>query len=299
MINIVKTRRIWLTFSTVMFVLAVIAISVWGLRFGIDFTGGSILEVEYAQDVPSLDTIRSQIEPLNIGDVDVKGSGEKGVILRFKEVDQPIHQAIIDALHASGDLTENSFDSIGPVIGNELRTKSTWAIGIALVLILAYISYVFRKVSHTVASWKYGVIAIVALLHDVIFVIGIFSVLGQFAGIEITAAFIAAFLTVLGYSVNDTIVVFDRIRENLLKRGGQFEDVVSMSLNQTIMRSLNMSATVILVLLAIILFGGETLQYFALALLLGVAVGTYSSIFVASPLLVVWHNYTRRIKHRT
>ncbi len=296
MIHIVKTRRIWLIISSVFFVAAVIALLSWGLKFGVDFTGGSILEVSYKNSAPTNEVIHEKLAPLNLGEVEARRAGEQNIILRFKNVDQPTHQKILDALKPSGEFTEKSFDSIGPVIGQDLRNKSMWAIIIALVLILAYLSYVFRKVSHTVASWKYGAVAIVGLVHDIVLVAGVFAVLGKFAGVEVTASFIAAFLTVLGFSVHNTIVVFDRSRENLLKRGGNFEDVVEYSVNQTLGRSINTSLTVLLVMTAVYFFGGESIRNFTLVLILGVLFGTYSSIFVASPLLVVWHNVSKRRK---
>jgi len=163
-------------------------------------------------------------------------------------------------------------------------------------MIIIYISAAFRKVSKPVASWKYGVAAIIALIHDILFSLGVFAVLGHFYGVEINTPFIAAILTVLGYSVSDTIIVFDRIRENLPKSHEDFENTVNRSVNQTLVRSINTSCSAILALLAVLLFGGTTIKDFALALIVGIFVGTYSSIFVASPVLVVWDNLTRRQK---
>lgn len=189
-----------------------------------------------------------------------------------------------------------NYESIGPLIGAELKRKSVYAILLVLVAILLYISWVFRKVSKPVASWKYGVAAIIALFHDVVIVLGVFAVLGHFYNVEINTPFIAAVLTVLGYSVNDTIVVFDRIRENLPKSNEDFEGTVNTSLNQTIVRSINTSLTVLLVLFCILIFGGSTIREFVLALLIGIFVGTYSSIFIASPILVIWNNRDSRLK---
>ncbi|MEK7102914.1 MAG: protein translocase subunit SecF [Patescibacteria group bacterium] len=293
MIHIIKTRRIWLILSSVLFVVAVAALCTWGLKFGVDFTGGSIMEISYSNTAPTNETIHEKLSSLELGEIEARRSGEQNVILRFKNVDQTTHQKILEALKPTGEFTEKSFDSIGPVIGKDLRNKSLWAIVIALALILAYLSFVFRKVSHSVASWKYGAVAIVGLLHDIVLVAGVFAVLGKFAGVEVTASFIAAFLTILGFSVHNTIVVFDRSRENLLKRGGNFEEVVEYSVNQTLGRSINTSLTVLLVMTAVYFFGGESIRNFTLVLILGVLFGTYSSIFVASPLLVVWHNITK------
>lgn len=296
MIHIIKTRRVWLGISLVSFVLALAALLLWGLKFGVDFTGGSILEVQYSASAPTNEVIHEALRPLNLGEIEVRRAGETNVILRFKDVDQPTHQRILDTLKSSGEFTEKSFDSIGPVIGQDLRNKSMWAIVVALILILVYLSFVFRKVSHSVSSWKYGAVAIIGLVHDIVLVAGVFAVLGHFAHVEVTASFIAAFLTILGFSVHNTIVVFDRSRENLLKRGGSFEETIEYSVNQTLGRSINTSLTVLLVMAAVYFFGGESIRNFTLVLILGVLFGTYSSIFVASPLLVVWHNMSKRNK---
>ena len=185
------------------------------------------------------------------------------------------------------EIVENRFESVGPVIGGELKEKSIKAIIIVLISIVIYIGWTFRRVSHPVSSWKYGLVALIALFHDIIITMGVFSILGHFYGVEVGMPFVVALLTILGYSVNDTIVVFDRTRENLLHSGwDDFEEVVNRSINETLMRSLNTSLTTLVVLLAIYLFGGATIQYFVLALIIGIIAGTYSSIFIASPLLV-------------
>jgi len=191
-------------------------------------------------------------------------------------------------------IEELRYDSVGPSIGNELKQKSLYAIVIVLVAIVLYIAWAFRKVSKPVASWKYGLTSIIALFHDVMIVLGIFAILGRFFDVEINAAFIAAILTVLGYSVNDTIVVFDRVRENLPKSEEDFEGTINTSVNQTLVRSINTSLTTLFVLLSILFFGGSTIRDFVLALSIGVFIGTYSSIFLASPLLVVWEKMKSR-----
>jgi len=185
-------------------------------------------------------------------------------------------------------LTELRFDAIGPTIGEELKDKSINAILVALVVIVLYIAWAFRKVSKPVASWKYGITALITLFHDVLITLGVFAILGEYTGLEINTPFIAAILTVLGYSVNDTIVVFDRIRERLPKSEEDFEGTVNTSVNSTVTRSINTSVTTLLVLLAILFFGGESIRQFVLALSIGVFIGTYSSIFLASPVLVLW-----------
>lgn len=294
---IIEKRRIWLTASSILIAVSVIVLLLWPLRFGIDFTGGSLLEVAYSTQRPSTETLSAAVKASGIGDAEIKPSGEKGAIMRFKTIDEDTHQTLLKELKKTDPaLVERAFDSIGPVIGAELKQKSILAIVLALAMILLYITFVFRKVSYPVASWKYGICAIVALFHDLLFVPGVFAVLGHFGGIEINSSFIPAFLTVLGFSVHDTIVVFDRIRENLTKFRGSFEEIVNKSVNETIVRSINTSMTVMLVMLSIFLFGGESIKMMSLALLLGVGIGTYSSIFVASPLLVVWHWFSSRKK---
>lgn len=296
-LSIINKRYLWLSISGVMVVIGVAALIAWQLKFGIDFSGGSLLEVAYSKDRPSQEELIGALSRISIHDPEIKPSGERGVIFRFKTVDEPTHQSIVAELKkADAALVERSFDSIGPVIGGELKQKSIFAIALALIMILGYIAFVFRKVSYPVASWKYGTSAIIAVFHDLIFLLGIFAVLGKFGGVEINSSFIPAFLTVLGFSVHDTIVVFDRIRENLTKFRGAFDEIVNKSLNETIVRSINTSLTVLLVLLAIYLFGGETIKTFSLALFLGIAVGTYSSIFVASPLLVAWNEFDGKRK---
>ena len=191
-------------------------------------------------------------------------------------------------------MTELQFDSVGPTVGQELKSKSFNTAVVVLLAIVFYISMAFCKVSRPVASWKYGVTAIIALAHDIIITLGVFSFLGHFYGIEVNTPFIAAILTVLGYSVSDTIVVFDRIRENLPKSQDNFEDTVNRSINQTMVRSINTSFSSILALVAILFFGGSTIRDFAMALVVGIFVGTYSSIFIASPVLVLWEKAMHR-----
>lgn len=289
-LQIIPKRNLFLTIAVAMTLAGIIALFFWQLRLGIDFTGGSLLEIVYSAPRPAVEALKQKVESVGIKEYEVKLAGDHGVMLRLSAINEDTHQKILTELKKDDtNLIQKSFESIGPVIGEELKSKSVWALIVALLMILAYITYAFRKVSYPVASWKYGVSAIFALLHDLIFVLGIFAVLGHFAGIEVTSSFIPAFLTVLGFSVHDTIVIFDRIRENLLKYRGNFEEIVNKSLNETVIRSINTSFTVLLVLLALYLLGGDTLKTFALALLFGIGVGTYSSIFVASPILVAWH----------
>jgi preprotein translocase subunit SecF len=292
--NIIKYRTIFFIFSGLLILASIISLSVWHLKLGIDFTGGSLLEVKYAGAAPGNQEIKDKLAQFNLGEINVTPAENSSVILRFKDIDEATHQNI---LHTLGDVQEKSFESVGPVIGAELMRRAVYAIALVILMIVVYIAWAFRKVSRPISSWQYGIATLVALLHDVVIPVGIFAVLGHFLGIEIGLLFVTAVLTILGFSVHDTIVVFDRIRENLRRRiGDNFEDTVNLSINQTISRSINTSFTVLLTLLAVYFFGGESIRYFALALIVGIIFGTYSSIFIASPLLVLWEGWKKKKK---
>ncbi len=284
--NIIKYRKIYFIFSGLLILISLFSLVRWHLKLGIDFTGGSLLEIKFVDKALDNQAIKDKLAPFNLGDINIQPTAEKSVILRTKDIDEPTHQKVLAAL---GNVEEQRFESVGPVVGSELKSRAFYAIALTMLAIVLYIAWVFRKVSRPVASWKYGVATLVALIHDVIIPVGFFSILGHFMGVEIGLLFVTAVLTILGFSVHDTIVVFDRIRENLRKGGsGNFEATVDKSIHQTLTRSINTSLTVLLTLLAVYIFGGETIKYFALALLVGIIFGTYSSIFIASPTLVVW-----------
>jgi preprotein translocase subunit SecF len=291
--QIIKARKISYVFSGVLVILSVAALALWGLNLGIDFTGGSIFEIEYQTARPGNDAVRGALEELKLGNIVIQPTGETGVFLRTRDLDEATHQQVLLALRVLGEMEEKRFSSIGPTIGAELKRNSLWAIALVVLMILIYIAWVFRKVSRPMASWKYGITAIAALIHDILIPVGVFAVLGRFFSAEADVLFITALLTILGYSVHDTIVVFDRIRENLKEaRGGvDFEEIVERGVKSTLVRSINTSATTLLVLLALVFWGGSTTVYFALIMALGIFFGTYSSIFVASALLVSWHKW--------
>lgn len=301
MLQIIKNRKIFLTISGLLIATSITFLSLWGLNFGIDFQGGSLLEVRYNGYQPSISEIQENLQDVEVNNLIIQPT-QDSYILRFKENSEEIHREVVSGLRAiisekeEASLTELQFNSVGPSIGNELKSKSFNAAIIALIMIILFISFAFRKVSLPVASWKYGVASIIALAHDVIITLGLFSFLGHFYGIEINTPFIAAILTILGYSINDTIVVFDRVRDNLPKSKQTFADTVNMSLSQTLGRSLSTSTTTILALLSIYFFGGNTIKDFSLALTIGIFIGTYSSVFVASPALVIWDNLSRKKK---
>lgn len=296
--KIIKYRKLWLLISAGMVVLSIMALGIWGLKAGLDFTGGSLLEVKFAGNVPSVVDISTGLNGVGINSLVVQPTGNNSVILRFQETTQEKHLAVVAALKkldaAKGGIEELRFEAIGPSVGAELRSKSFWVMFLVLLIIILYISIAFSKVSKPVASWKYGLIAVIALFHDILITAGVFAILGHFFAVEVNTPFVVALLTVLGYSVHDTIVVFDRTRENLPKSRDSFAETVSHSLNQTFVRSVNTVITVLLSLLAVLVFGGSSIRDFVLALMVGIFCGAYSSLFVASPLLVYFEQWQRR-----
>jgi len=293
--NFTKYSKIYYTISGLLIIASIVSLAMFGLRFGIEFVGGSNMEIDFQNHRPANEVIQNALKGFNLGQVTIQPTGSTGAILQFKGVDEATHQQVLAGLNKLVPTTEKSFQYIGPSIGQELRNKTELAIFLALVAITLYISFAFRKVSKPVSSWKYGVTSLIALFHDVLIPIGIFSVLGKLYNVEITVPIVAALLTILGFSVHDTIVIFDRIRENILRRGmGQFEDTVNWSLTQTLGRSISTVVTVEFVLISLYFFGGETLKYFALALIIGITSGAYSSIFIASPLLVSWYKWNSK-----
>jgi preprotein translocase subunit SecF len=296
MISFTKYRKIYFTFSGVLILASIVSFVVFGFNLGIDFTGGSILEIEYKADRPSNQEILNLLNEIELFNVSVQPTNNNGVILKFENISEEKHQEILEKLRQekAESVEEKRFESIGPVIGTELKEKTKIVVILVLLSIVLYIAFAFRKVQRPLVSWQYGIVSLLALFHDILIPLGIFSVLGKFYGVQITIPVITAFLAVLGYSVNNTVVVFDRIRENLSTGAGIFEDVINKSLNQTLARQINTSLTTLFVVLAIFILGGETLKYFALALSLGIIAGTYSSFFLASSLLLTWFERINR-----
>lgn len=303
-LNIIQNRKYFYIFSGILILVSALSLIAWGLKPGIDFTGGSLLELNFKNERPTADEIQKSLFSLNLGEVKIQPSGDKGDILRFKDVDEPTHQEMLRNLKETfkdqsntGPVAEDRFESVGPIMGKELQNKAWQAIFLASIMIVLYIAYAFRKVSKPVESWKFGLAAIIALIHDLLIVTGLFSILGHFIGVEVDGLFITALLTILGFSVHDTIVVFDRTRENLSKHySANFEEVVNDSVNQTITRSINTSLTALIVLITLYVFGGSTISNFVLALISGIIFGTYSSIFVASPIVVTWYFWDKKLK---
>lgn len=287
---IIKNKIFFLAFSGLLVLGSLATLFTLGLKPGIEFKGGAIVTAEYTTNVPEMSQIKNEAKNLGLGDVTVQAAGEKELIIKTRtlvESDRPVLAQTL-SINNTFPYTEKSFSAIGPSISSELTTKSILAVILVSIAIIIFITFAFRGVSKPVASWKYGLISITTLLHDILIPAGLYAYLGYAYGAEVDTLFVVALLTILGISISDTIVIFDRIRENLKKKISQsFEEVVGTSLSQSFTRSINTSLTVIIVLLALFFFGPEPTRWFSLTLVTGMIVGTYSSIFVASPLLVL------------
>lgn len=290
--NIVKYRKIFYFISAVLILSSVAAILFWGLRPGVDFSGGSLLEITFAADSPEAEEATEVLNDLGFEGASVRTSAD-GLILRLREISSAEKDTIIQSFAFGGKYapSEKTFSSVGPILGQEALRKSWTAILLVLLAIILFITFAFRKVSKPISSWIYGAVTIFALLHDVLIPTGLFAVLGHFAGFEVDTLFVTALLVILGFSVHDTIVVFDRVRENLRrneesKDKKDFDSLVNDSIKETFVRSVNTSLTTLLAVLVLYIFGPETIRSFNLVLLAGLIVGVYSSIFVAAPLLV-------------
>ncbi len=291
-LHIVKHRKTWYILSFVLCFLSLAALIVWGLRPGIDFTGGSLLEVSFTS-VPTQAAVEEVLQLSEQSEAVVQLSSDS-VLIRTKPLSEDEHQSLLVSLSGLGELTEQRFDSIGPMIGRELRTMAGWGVVTSLVLIGLYIGWSFRSEDDLVSGKKIALLTLLKTAHDILISVGIFAVLGHFLGYEMDVAFVAGALTILGYSINDGVVVLDRTRENAkLKISHSLEVIVDRAIDQTLARSINTSVTVFLALLAVFLFGGESTRAFSMLLLVGVIVGTYSSIFIASPLLVTLSSHKK------
>lgn len=296
---VVKYRKIFYTFSVLLLAFSVFAVSFWGLHFGIDFKGGSTLEVIYPEGRPDQEAIQSAVDTMNIGESSVRQTGTDGYIIRTQTLTEPDRVALISAItiSTSSALEIKQFNSVGPVLGKELQGKAIWSVILVILAIVLFITFAFRHVSLPVASWKYGIAAIIALLHDVIIPTGIYAFLGRNGGFEVDALFITAILVILGFSVHDSIVVFDRTRENLRHSSNSkkpFDQLVGESISQTFNRSINTSLTTVLALVALYIFGAEATKTFSLVLIIGIITGVYSSIFIGSPLLVTFEKWQKK-----
>lgn len=290
MINIVKHRYLYFAISLIVILPGLAALLVWGLPAGIDFSGGSLTEIHFENSLPETERVLALLSEFGFSDAKIQTAGDDKLIIRTKTMDEGTLSSILTEIGTrfNADIELDRYESVGPTIGKEVAQRAAGAVGLASLGILAYITYAFRGVKH---AFRYGVAAIIAMLHDVIVVLGVEAIFGHFLGWEADALFLTALLTVIGFSVHDSIVVFDRIRENeRINRRQPYETIVNLSIVQTLARSINTQLTVMLTLLSLVLFGGSTIRHFVLILLIGVFSGTYSSIFNASPILVVWEN---------
>jgi preprotein translocase subunit SecF len=291
-----KNQFNFLIVPLLLVMVSLIAVMQWGLTLGIDLKGGSLLEVSYPDGRPALDDVRVAMKELEYGEIRIQPSGNANVMARARDLKPDEKGEVMNVLKTFGKVEEVQFNSVGPSIGKELMAKAWWAIGLVSLAIILFVAFAFRHVSKPVSSWIYGIVVIITLLHDIIIPAGLFAYLGQVRGAEVDVLFIVALLTILGISVNDTIVVFDRIRENLRldenkKHHEPFAEVVARSTMQTLARSINTSLTVVIMLVALFYFGPTATKDFALTLIIGMVAGTYSSIFLASPLLVLIAKY--------
>jgi preprotein translocase subunit SecF len=292
---IIKYKKVFVSISIVLVLFSIASIVFFGLKFGIDFKGGSLLEIEYENNRPEQSSIESVVREFSMGETLIQPVGLSGYSIKTREIKENDKVLIMEAL--GEEAIEKSFTSIGPSVGAELVRKSIISFILVVLGIIFWIAYSFRKVSKPVSSWKYGFIAIVALIHDVMISVGVFAFLGFLFGAEVDTLFVVAILTILGLSVSDTIVVFDRIRENI--RIGQskiFSETVGKSIGQVYTRSIATTATVAIVLISLIFFGPTSTKIFAMMLMAGILFGTYSSIFLASPLLVLVKDFQDKIK---
>ncbi len=306
---IITHRKFFFWLTGLILAAAVGAILFWGLPLGIDFTGGTMMQVNYPNGRPALDTVQKEIAPISIGSVSLRVVGDTAIALRSRTLSQAEHDAILTALSSnasttlngaqsapSGEspkatVTELSYTSVGPALGSQFTNKALWAIFAVVLVIVLYIAFAFRKVSRPVPGWAYGLTVVAMLAIDIIVPTGFYAAYAHFTGAEVDSLFVVALLSLLGYCVNDVIVIFDRVRENLAKNSRTnskepFEETIGKSIAETMTRSINTSLTVVLALLALIYFGAESTRTFALVMLVGVAAGTFSSIARSAPLLI-------------
>jgi len=297
MYRIIKKSWIWFSISIFLGVVSILAIAIFGLKFGIDYKGGTVIEYQ-TKATDKVNLAKEVLDKDGYTGYQIKESGADKAIIKLKDITSDEHTALVKDLKSKmGDYTETSYDTVGPTIGKDLTTKSIWAVVIASLGIIIFIAYAFRKVPKPLSSWKFGLCAVVALIHDLLITIGFVAIIGHFfIWMEVDALFVTALLTIMGFSVHDTIVVYDRLRENFTKNPHEdLELSAEASINQTIVRSINTSMTTIIVLLAMLVFGSSSIRHFILTLVFGIFIGTYSSIFNATPLLVLWQKKSLKL----
>ncbi len=297
MFNIVRKRLYFYVFSSILVILSLLSIFIWKPNFGIDFRGGSVIELSSANLSSAMEKIKESSLASGIEIESTRSSGDNKVILRTRNLSTQEHESLLSNLINTIDnnIIEDNYQSVGPIVSRDLTNKAIWAVVIASIAIIFYIAFAFRKLPKPMSSWRFGITAVVALIHDLIVTTGFVVIIGHFYHwMQIDSLFITALLTIMGFSVHDTIVVFDRLRENVIKHpNSKIETLANDSILQTISRSINTSLTTILVLLTLFVIGGESISHFVLILIAGITFGTYSSIFIATMLLVSWSNLPR------
>ncbi len=290
--NIIGKRNIFFGISLAYILFGIVIAVMWGFNFGVDFKGGTIIEIKPNNENISTEDIRNSLQGIDfVGNTTIQKSQDT-YLIRIAFLNQEQNQKIKSILNEKiGEYEEIRFESVGPIITKNITKNAIISIVIASIVIVMYIAFAFRKIPKPASSWRFGITAIITLAHDLLILIFSFAIMGHFMGYQIDVLSITAVLTVLGYSVNDTIVIFDRIRENLHRSPSKsFEQITNDSLNQTLARSINTTITTAIPLIAILVIGGGTLKPFILALLIGIIAGAYSSIFIASPIIVIWQN---------
>ncbi|MBU2540140.1 protein translocase subunit SecF [Patescibacteria group bacterium] len=293
MIDFLKYRIIFFIFSGILIVASIGSLFIFGLQPGIEFTGGTLIDISYNNQRPTIDNLKKTLSEFDFKEIEIKLIGGKNINLRISEknITNDLQQKISDKLKTLGEVEDGSlsFETISPVIGKELRAKTQIITILSILVIVLYIAIAFGRVARPISSWQYGVASLLTLSQDVLITLGVFSILGKFYGVQVTIPVVTALLVIVGYAINDKIVVFDRIRENLLRKSSSnYDEIVNVSLNQILSRCLSTSLTTLFPLFAIFFLGGQSLKYFSLALIIGIIIGTYSSLFIASQILVSW-----------
>ena len=290
MFKVIKNTKLWFTISIILAVASIVSLSVFGLKLGIDYKGGTEIQFKSA-DVNRMEVAKETLDSLSYNGYQIKESGQNEAIIRLRYLTNDEHSKFVETIKQKlPDYSETQYDTVGPVIGAELMQKSLWAVILAALGIIIFIAFAFRRVPKPLSSWKFGVCAVIALLHDLLIVTGFVSIMGHFfIWMQADALFVTALLTIMGFSVHDTIVVYDRLRENSIKHPhDDIAKVAEDSITQTMVRSINTSMTTVIVLLSLLIFGSDSIKHFIAILVFGIIIGTYSSIFNAAPLLVVW-----------
>ncbi len=295
--NITKLRTLWFTFSGSLVLMSLVLVGMLGLNLGLDFTGGARWDITFSEEGVTRDKLENffKARPELKKEVMIQASDDNTYLITIEDLTDTQIQAIAKDVKAKiGDFTEKSYRKVDSNIGQSFKYKALWAIAIALIGMICFVAFAFRKVPAAINPWRFGGVAIIALIHDIVIVLGIFTVLSFVYGTELDLSFVTALLATLGFSINDTIVILDRVRENirLQKAHETFEDTVEKSIQQTLRRSLFTSVSTLLPLIGLLFWGASSIFYFMLALTLGIMVGTYSSIFIAAPALVAWKNWS-------